>query len=73
MAQYSTVLKIHWVSSFFNGVKDLVQGFCSMDDTGMIGYGFALSGFVMNFEAQRRENDDGLKLCYILTHIAMYG
>jgi hypothetical protein len=61
MEQYSAVLKIHCVSSFFNGANDLFQAFCSRDDSGIIGYGFALSGIVMYFEAQRRENDNGLK------------
>jgi hypothetical protein len=61
MAQYSTVLKIRWVSSFVNGAKDLFQGFCSRDDSNIIVYGVALSSMVMNFEAQRQENDDSLK------------
>jgi hypothetical protein len=73
MAQYRAVLTIPWVSSFFNWAKDFFQGFCRRDDSGIIGYGFALSGIVMYFEAQWRENDDGSKLWYILTHTALCG
>ena len=73
MAQYSPVLTIHWVSSFFNWAEDLFQGFCSRDDSGIVGYRFALSGIVMYFEAQRQENDDGLKSWYILTRTTLYG
>jgi len=63
MAQYSAVLKIvHWVSSLFNRGKNLFQGFCSRDDSGIFEYGFALGSIVMYFDVQRWENDDGIKI-----------
>jgi len=73
MALYSAVLKIHSVSSFFNRGNDLFRGFCSRDDSGILGYVFILSGIVMYFDAQLWEKNDGLISLYVLTHTALYG
>jgi len=61
MAPYSTVLKIHWVSSIFNEAKNLFQGFCIRDDSGITEYRFPLTGIGMYFGSQQRDIDDGSK------------